>query len=174
MIIDLTTRKVKRVVKLPKTPFGITFDGESLICCCSGKDIQMISCTDFSCTNIPKTLMSQYSYIAIQGDKIVCTVPDDSKVSCLDNGKLVWEFKNESVLKKPGGITIDDKGNVFVVGMDSKNSLMISPDGKQYKQIQTKEYGLTEPSTIYFDKIRKQLLITNINSFAHLYDVSFY
>ncbi|CAC5401295.1 unnamed protein product [Mytilus coruscus] len=173
LIIDLTTRKVKRFVELPGTPFGISFDGKSLIYCCSGNYLYMISCLDFSCTNIQNTLMSPDSYIATHGGKIFYTVPYDSKVSCLYNGKLVWEFKNESVLKNPGGIAVDDKGNVFVVGIGSKNIVVISTDGKQYKEIQTKKYGLTNPSTIFFDSIRKQMIVSNDDNFAHIYDISY-
>ncbi|XP_063399481.1 uncharacterized protein LOC134684130 [Mytilus trossulus] len=172
IIIDLTTRKVKRFVKLPCTPYGITFDGESVICCSDGNDIH-ISMKDFCCTDIPSPCMSQDSYIAKQGDNTVYSVPDANKVFCLDEGTLVWEFKNDSVLKNQGGITVDDKGNVFVVGMSSKNIVVISPDGKQHKEIQIKECGLTEPSTICFDKINKQMLVTNVCNFAHLYDISY-
>ncbi|XP_063400226.1 uncharacterized protein LOC134684847 [Mytilus trossulus] len=102
MIIDLTTRKVKRFVELPGIPFGITFDGGSLICCCEGYDMREISCTDFSCTILPNTFTSTSSYVATQGEMIVYTFPYKNKVSCLNMRKLVWEFKNDA-LKNPGG-----------------------------------------------------------------------
>ncbi|CAG2220103.1 unnamed protein product [Mytilus edulis] len=34
IILDLGTRVIKEFVALPSEPFGITFDGKSLICCC--------------------------------------------------------------------------------------------------------------------------------------------
>ncbi|VDI64531.1 Hypothetical predicted protein [Mytilus galloprovincialis] len=173
LIVDLTTQKIKRFIDLPDSPFGITFDGESLIWCCTSTAIFRICCTDYSFTKYTSRLMSQFPYIATHGDRIIYTAPSKNTVSCLNKRKLVWKFKNETILKKPGGITVDDKGNVFVVGIESKTIVVISPDGKQYKQIQTEDCGLTEPSTIFFDNRRKQLLITNINSFAHLYDVSY-
>lgn len=67
------------------------------------------------------------------------THANENRVSCcLYSGEPVWEFKNETVLKNPRGITVDNKGNVFVVGMDSGNILVISSDGKQYQQIQNR------------------------------------
>ncbi|VDH91462.1 Hypothetical predicted protein [Mytilus galloprovincialis] len=172
VIIDLTTRKVKRFVKLPHRPYGITFDGKSLICCSHGNVIH-ISIKEFCCTDIPNTFMSQDSYIAKYGDNIVFSAPEANKVFCLNNGKLVWEFKNESVLKNPTGISVDDNGNVFVVGMGSQTIVVISPNGKEYKQILTKECGLAVPSKIFVDKIRKQMLVTNNSNFAHIYDISY-
>ncbi|CAC5401299.1 unnamed protein product [Mytilus coruscus] len=98
LIIDLTTRKVKRFIELSDSPYGITFDGESLICCCTGNGICRISCTDFNCTNIPNTSVSPLTYIVAHDDRIFYTAPSENTVSCLNRRKLVWEFKNESVL----------------------------------------------------------------------------
>ncbi|CAC5399723.1 unnamed protein product [Mytilus coruscus] len=173
IITDLTTRKEKRIINLSSTPYGITFDGKSLICCC--KDIRVISCTDFSNTIIPNTAVSAYSSIATHDGKIFYSDLQKNTVTCCSySGVPLWELKNKSVLQRPRGITVDDKGNVFVLIMDSSIILVISPDGKQYRQIQTKQYDLTKPSSIFFDKIRKQLLVTNEDCFAHLYSISYF
>ncbi|XP_052065634.1 uncharacterized protein LOC127705371 [Mytilus californianus] len=174
IIFDLTKRINKHFVALPTTPFGITYDGKSLICCCATEEIHVISCTDYSITTITNTVLPVFSYIATHVDRILYTNPMENKVTCcLYSGQLVWEFKNENVLRTPQGITVDEKGNVFVVGLKSQNILVIARDGKSYKEIKTTHYGLPQPSTIFFDKIRKQMLVTNEDSFAHLYDISF-
>ncbi|CAC5389889.1 unnamed protein product [Mytilus coruscus] len=174
LIVDLTIGNVITAVDLPSIPYGITFDGKSIILCCEGEDLQMISYRDLTISTIPNTLMAECSYLATHADKIFYTHASDNRVSCcLYSGEPVWVFKNERVLKNPRGITVDNKGNVFVVGMDSGNILVISSDGKQYHQIQTKQYGLTKPSAIFYDKIKKRMLVTNKNNFAHLYDISY-
>lgn len=129
--------------------------------------------------NIPNTIVSLHShdaYFATHGDNIFYTASDENKVSCLNRhrGEILWVFTNESVLETPGGITVDDKGNVFVVGTRFHNIIVISPDGKHYKQIKVFENEFLFPSPIFFDNIRKQILVSNENKIAHLYDVSYY
>ncbi|CAC5401314.1 TRIM2_3 [Mytilus coruscus] len=172
-IVDLTKKKVIMVIDLNNYPYGITYDGKSLICCVGDKDLHVISCTDYSITTIPYTFLPRYSYVSTHADKIFLTNPDKHTVTCcLYSGAQVWEFKDESVLNNPRGITIDNKGNVFVVGMNSCNVVVLSPDGKHSKQILSKEDGLDKPTSIYFDKERKQLLVTNHKQFVYIYNVS--
>ncbi|XP_063399493.1 uncharacterized protein LOC134684140 [Mytilus trossulus] len=173
IIVDLQTRKVIEFIPLPICPYGITYDGKSLICCVQHQDLRLISCTNYRITTIPNTALPTNSYVSTHADKIYFTNPEKHKVSCcLYNGTLVWEFKEETILKEPRGITTDDNGNIFVVCRESCNVLILSPDGKQYKQILNKDNGLNAPSTVFFHKIRKQLLVTNSSKIAHLYDIS--
>lgn len=79
------------------------------------------------------------------------------------------------MLNRPCGIATDTNGYVFVVGEKSCNVVGISSDGKQCKQILTKKDGLEKPKGIDFDKVRKQLLVTNqneIEQLAYVYNVS--
>lgn len=62
--------------------------------------------------------------------------------------------------------------NVFVVGLESKNILVIVTGKATKREIETTYYGLPKPRTIFFDKIRKQLLVTNEDSFVHLYNIT--
>lgn len=175
LIIDLTTRRVKHWVDLPARSYGITFDGKSILCCCAGNEIIVISCTDYSKTTIPNTVMSPFSHITSYNNKIFYTNPYENKVyCCLYNGELVWEFKKESVLKEPRGITVDDKGIIFVLEMGCNSVVVISSDGKHYKQLQIDQFDIPKPSSIYFDKFKKQILLTNEDNFANLYDISYF
>ncbi|CAG2247772.1 TRIM2_3 [Mytilus edulis] len=108
---------------------------------------------NYSITTIPNTGSPLYLCVSTHADKIFFTNPDKHTVSCcLYSGKLVWEFKDKSVLKNPRGITIDNKGNVFVVGKDSCNVVVISPDGNQCIQILYKEDGIDGLTAIAIGK----------------------
>ncbi|CAC5399692.1 unnamed protein product [Mytilus coruscus] len=173
--IDLSKRKVIKFIDLPGDPYGITFDGKSLICCVEEKELHVISCTDYSLTTIPNTFSPWYSYVSTYADKIFYTHPYINKVYCsLIDGTSVWVFNDEEALQMPRGISVDDKGNVFVVGESSCNVLVISPDGKQYKEILNDKNGLSNPFAVFFDKTRKQLLVLNKPSVAHLYKISYF
>lgn len=149
IILDFNTRVEKRFVS--SEPYGINFDGKSFICCCDEMAIHVISCEDFSIRIIANTVMHESSYITTQAYKILYTNPDENEVNCcLYSGELVWKFKNESRLKNSREITVDDKGNVFVVGLETINILVIASDAKRYKEIDTTHYGLPKPRTIFF------------------------
>ncbi|CAG2247779.1 unnamed protein product [Mytilus edulis] len=152
-IVDLAKKNIITFIDLHDDPSGITYDGKSLICCVVGKDLHVVSCADYSVTTVPNTATPWYSYVATHADKIFYTNPDKHTVACcLYSGELVWKFKDEGVLEYPQGITIDNNRNAFVTGMDSCNVVVISPDGRQYNQILTKEDGLDRPTSIFFDK----------------------
>jgi sugar lactone lactonase YvrE len=46
-----------------------------------------------------------------------------------------WEFNDERVLQCPLGISVDNDGNVYVVGCHSNNVMVISPDGQRHRQL---------------------------------------
>lgn len=174
-IIDLTKRKIRKFVDLPGDPYGITYDGKSMICRVKDKDLHVIACDDYRITTIPNTAVRCHSYVATYADKILYTNPEENKVfCCLFNGTRLWEFHDKTVLKTPQGITVDDQGNVFVVGRSSCNVLVISPDGKQYKQILNRKNGILGPFSIFCDNFRKQLLVTNQSPAAHLYEITYF
>ncbi|CAC5415307.1 unnamed protein product [Mytilus coruscus] len=173
-IIDLTKRKIIKFVDLLGDPYGITYDGKSMICRVKDTDLHVISCADYRITTNPNTVVRCHSYVSTHADKILYTNPEENKVfCCLFDGTRLWEFHDETVLKTPQGITVDDKENVFVVGRSSCNVLVISPDGKQYTQILNKEDCILEPFSIFCDNCRKQLLLTNQSLVAHLYDITY-
>ncbi|CAC5389887.1 unnamed protein product [Mytilus coruscus] len=102
LIVDLTIGNVITAVDLPSIPYGITFDGKSIILCCEGEDLQMILYRDLTISTIPNTLMSECSYLVTHADKIFYTHASDNRVSCcLYSGEPVWVFKNEKSLKEP-------------------------------------------------------------------------
>ncbi|VDI06237.1 Hypothetical predicted protein [Mytilus galloprovincialis] len=173
-VVDLTSRKVIKFIDLPDCSYGITHDGNSLICCVTNSKIHVVSCTDYSITTVPNTIVPRLSYISTNAGKIYFTNPEENRVSCcLYDGKHVWDFCERKVLEQPHGITVDDKGYVFVVGSTSCNVLVISPDGKRYKEILNKDNGLIKPIAISIYNLRNHLLVTNENNDAHLYKISY-
>ncbi|CAG2231471.1 unnamed protein product [Mytilus edulis] len=75
--------------------------------------------------------------------------------------KLQWTFHNESVLKTPYGIDVDNDGNVFVVGHRSNNVVVISSDGKRHREILTVSDGLDNPMSLHYSGTTNQLLVAN-------------
>lgn len=173
-IVDLTERKVTKFINLPGSTCGIAYDGKSLICCVEEQDLHVISFTDYRISTIPNTLLSYLSYVATHADKIFFTNIDKNSVTCCSyTGTLMWEFRDVCILRFPQGITVDTNGIIFVLGLESSNMVTISPDGKQCNNILTRRDDLYKPRAIFFDNIRKQLLLTNPSYVAYVYKVSY-
>jgi outer membrane protein assembly factor BamB len=82
--------------------------------------------------------------ISLRDGTIKCM--DRSTICCFTlTGQKIWEFKDESVLRTPNGIALDKNRNVYVAGVETNNVVVLSPDGKNCRQIITKSDGLNEP-----------------------------
>jgi sugar lactone lactonase YvrE len=75
-------------------------------------------------------------YVATSGDKLYYTSFYTGAVTCCDlHGTTQWEFKDNRVLRYPSGISVDNDGNLYVVGFISHSVVVISPDGQRHKQL---------------------------------------
>ena len=94
-------------------------------------------------------------------------------MTCCDlHGTIQWEFKDDRVLQFPRGISVDNDGNVYVVGYHSSNVVVISPDVQRHRQLLSSENGLKEPRVIDYNKSTNMLLVVNNNRTAFLFDVT--
>jgi sugar lactone lactonase YvrE len=90
--------------------------------------------------------MYYVDYVATSGDKLYYTSFYTGAVTCCDlHGTTQWEFKDQRVLQHPCGISVDNDGNVYVVGYSSNNVVVISPDGQRNRQVLSSEEGLVSP-----------------------------
>ncbi|XP_071149179.1 uncharacterized protein [Mytilus edulis] len=172
-IIDIESRKKIKFISLPDRPWGITRDQDSLFVCVERRGIYRVNTLDYTTSQLISWNFSGSTYVSVFAEKIYYTDRYDHSVVCCDRkGSHVWRFKEESVLKKPRGITVDKEGNVFLVGQHSSNVVIISNDGKHHRQILTKIQGLSEPFAIFFDKQTGKLLLANTRKNAFLYSVT--
>lgn len=80
----------------------------------------------------------------------------------------MWKYKSGS-LQSPTGITTDGFGNVYVVGMHSKNVIVISKDGQNGRELFKCK---VKPFSVHFNKHNNRLLVRDYEG-ATLYDVDF-
>ena len=133
----------------------------------------MLNLSDKSVSDIINRDMTNVNYVATFGDKLYYTNWNTHTVTCCDlQGKAQWKFEDESVLKFPLGISVDNDGNVYVTGRHSNNVMVISPDGQRHKQLLSSKDGLVEPCVLDYDRSTDRLLVVNQSGIAFLYDVS--
>ncbi|CAG2226156.1 unnamed protein product [Mytilus edulis] len=100
----------------------------------------------------------------------VTSDPDNNTVTCIDfQGMIQWEFKEESVLKCPQGISVDNDGNVYVVGAKSNTVVVISHDGKRHRQLLSSKEGLSYPYALHYDQSTNSLLVANDQDHAFFF-----
>jgi DNA-binding beta-propeller fold protein YncE len=172
-IININTNKTERCINTNQWCYGITYHNGVLLWCEVNRGIQMMKLSDDKITTLVKQIrLPSDSYITTCREKIYQTNPNTKAVTCYTiKGNKLWEFKDESVLNYPVGVTVDNDGNVYVTSYRSSSVVVLAPDGRQGRQILSSDDGLEEPRGIYFDKSKNCLLVTNYHGPSFLYHV---
>ena len=173
VIIDIESQKVMTTISMDTAIYGIAAIGRTIYYCALSKGIKMFNLNDKSISSVINSDMSGVYYVATSGDKLYYTNGNTHFVTCCDlHGTTQWEFKNEGVLRSPLGVFVDNDGNVFVVGYNSDNVVVISPDGQRHRQLLSYTDGLRSPRVLYYDKSTNRLLVVNNSSTAFLFNVT--
>ncbi|XP_052080381.1 uncharacterized protein LOC127718408 [Mytilus californianus] len=172
-IINIENRSKIKFINVPGPPYGITRDRDSLFVCVTELGIYKVNTFEYTTSHVISCKLPKYSYVYVFADKIYYTDNFDQSVVCCDfQGSRVWYFKDASVLKLPRGITVDNDDNVYVVGENSSNVVILSNDGKYHKEILTGKNELLHPSAISLDKQNGTLLVANRSQTAFLYKIA--
>jgi hypothetical protein len=69
-------------------------------------------------------------------------------------------------------IALDKNKNVYMVGRETQNVVVLSPDGKNCRQILAKSDGLNESISLCINIDRNELLVCNMNGPAFLFSLN--
>ncbi|CAC5425055.1 unnamed protein product [Mytilus coruscus] len=132
-------------------------------CCILPNENMVFACFD------KKSLT--FAYVETFQDLIYYTNTNTDDVTCCDmKGTVKWKFAFQNMTMIPLGITIDNTGNVYVT-TGNNNVIVISPDGKRYKELLSSRDGLRNPIALYFDRRTNKLLVSNRSGDAVIYDI---
>ncbi|CAC5416445.1 unnamed protein product [Mytilus coruscus] len=163
---------IREKILVSNSYYGIAVKGTKMFCSAVNKGIQSIKKSGKSQIIVLEN-ESYGGYVAIFGDKIYHTNHQTHYVTCYDlKGETQWTFKNVCVLEEPRGISVDNDGNVFVVGNKSKNVVVLSADGKQHKEILKASDDLLFPYTLDCNRSTNELLVANDAGKAMLFTES--
>jgi DNA-binding beta-propeller fold protein YncE len=172
-IIDIESQKVMTTITMDTNIYGMAVRGRTIYYCAWDKGLKMLNLSDRSVSDIISSNRSRFDYVATSGDKLYYTNFHTYTVTCCDlHGTTQWEFKDERVLKGPLGISVDNDGNVYVVGQFSNNVVVISPDGQRHRQLLSPKDGLSHPILLDYDIYTNSLLVVNRSSTFFLFDVT--
>jgi gas vesicle protein len=172
-IIDIVRKEVMTTISMNTDMYGMAVRGRTTYYCAGNKGLNMLNLSDKSVSKIINSDMSYIYCLATSGDKLYYANCNSHTVTCCDlHGATQWEFKDECVLNNPRGISVDNNGNVYVVGCSSNNVVVISPDGQRNRQVLSSEEGLVSPFVLDYDKSTNRLLVVNHKTTAFLFDVT--
>ena len=144
--------------------------GRTVYCCTRNKGLRILSLSDKSVSDIISSDMCSVNYVATSGDKLYYPNHRTQAITCCDlHGTTHWEFKYDHVLN---GISVDNDGNVFVVGYYSYNVVVISPDRQRHRQLLSSNDGPRNTRVLDYDKSTNRLLVVNNSNTAFLFDVT--
>ena len=173
-IINIDTKCTKRVIKTTGGCYGIAYHKGMLLVCEGSKGLIKMELSDGRITTLVKDVkLPGESFVTTFGDKIFQTNHVNNSVTCYTiNGEKLWEFKDESVLRQPVGVAVDNNCNIYVTSHYYNKVIVLSPDGKQWRQLLDQNYGISGPYGIYIDRTTNNILITNFSGSAFLYHIS--
>ncbi|CAC5388365.1 unnamed protein product [Mytilus coruscus] len=164
---------IREKILVNNSYYGIAAKDTKMICSTAGKGIQSIKQSGKSKIKVLENV-PYGGYVATFGDKIYHTNHKTHSIKCSDkNGEKRWAFENECVLKEPRGISVDNDGNVFVVGNESNNVVVLSADGKQHKEILKASENLLYPYILDYNRSTNELLVANASGKAMLFTVDY-
>jgi WD40 repeat protein len=172
-IIDIVSSEVLTTISMDANIVGMAIRGGTIYYCAWEKGLKKRSLGDNSVSDIINRDMTAVYYVAASEDKLYYANYEKHTVTCCDlHGTTQWEFNSERVLQVPRGISVDNDGNVYVVGYESNNVVVISSDGQRHIQLSSSKDGLVNPCVLEYDKSTNRLLVVNEEHTAFLFDVT--
>ena len=173
-IINIDTKRPERVIKPTVVCYGIAYHKGTLLLCERSRGLIKIELSEGRITTLVEDIkLSAESFATTFGDKIFQTNHKNNSVTCYTiNGEKLWEFRDESVLRQPTGVAVDNNCNIYVTSCNYNKIIVLSQDGKQWRQLLDQNDGMSGPYAIFIEKTTNNILISNYSASAFLYHIS--
>lgn len=107
------------------------------------------------------TANTPYTVAATKDGCVYWTTWDNDEVHYIDRSGTQRFFYSSPELKDPVGVAVDSKGDVYVLGQESKNVHKISNEGNSDKVVLKESNGLHAPSGMAISCKKTEVLIIN-------------
>jgi hypothetical protein len=172
-IINIESKEVMTTISMDTGIYGMAVRGRTIYYCTGNKGLKMQNLSDQSVSKIINSDISYIYCLTTLEDKLYYTGCNSDTVTCCDlHDTTQWEFKDKRILEDPRGISVDNNGNVYVVGCISDNVVVFSPDGQRHRHMLSSEDGLVSPRVLDYEKSTNMLLVVNQGESAFLFEVT--
>ncbi|XP_063411338.1 uncharacterized protein LOC134694265 [Mytilus trossulus] len=168
-IIDLTSLKPGRIIKVEGTCSGITCVKDKIWVKNKSHTLTIVNFNGKVLKEI-QTTFDPCDICANQDGDVYCTDWGSDKVFLVSSDGKEDELYNSPDLKGANGIAVDDRGDVYVSGYLSNNIHKISNDRKKHDIVLTADDGIDGPFGISYNKDTRELSVVNgFGSFINIY-----
>ncbi|XP_063420294.1 uncharacterized protein LOC134705505 [Mytilus trossulus] len=165
-IINLTSFKPGRKIKVEGFCRGITRLKDKIWI---RNQLNTLTIVDFNgkVLNTIQTSFDPSNIFASQDGDVYCTDNTNGKVFIVTKDGKEREIYNSPDLDGAVGISIDDRGDVYVAGKGSNNIHRIYHDGQTSDIVLTADDGIDRPTRLSYNYETRQLLVVN-NDCKHI------
>lgn len=172
LIINISTGSVTGTIETSSCCYGLSYDEDKLYVVVGCGNICVMDLTGKVIRKIllPLDTYTNITDITVYRDKFVC-IDRTSIYCCSLDGKEMWKFENFGYgeLRR---VTADSEGNVYMTNYYKTTVIVVSNNGKHYREILTDNNELKWPCGIDFDRKENLLLVSNEHDGrAFLYDI---
>lgn len=160
-IVNLSTEKIEKTLSTENNLYGISYINNYIIFCVPRAGLKRLNLTNETIDSvIDDKKVAINSYVVASKKKICYTCPDTSDGVVVLNSlyDVIFKLQDKTLLRFPCGVAIDRNKNVYMIGFESTNLLVITPDGKTH-QLLGKDEGLDSPTAVHYNYHTKQLMV---------------
>jgi DNA-binding beta-propeller fold protein YncE len=166
-IVNIDKQNILHKITSDRRCYGITHCDGKLYHCSYLEGIRRFDMKIETNQLLIPTDIGEFSYISCDRNKLFYT-PNTESVNCCDiNGKSICRLLDTSLRRSPRGAVVNNQGFVFVAGEQSRNIVVISPDGNSSKE----EYHFSSPRVMCYDKYGNTILVCNTGRKAFWFQI---
>ncbi|CAC5415693.1 unnamed protein product [Mytilus coruscus] len=170
---DLKSKLIKNTIKTNNACFGVAYNDE-MIYYCSRDSVKIARVKDDNSCTIANLAYKWNGWrnIALFGESMYFTNNANNSVLCFNvQGRKLWEYKDDDILKGSSGIAVDKYGIVYVALKEKHCVVAVSPDGKREVGFLSSKDGITKPSKLAYDNVRDLLLVGSYDGKCALFEI---
>ena len=157
-LVDVDKNKTTKKLILSHACHGLSSDGQILaISSINEKKCSLVNLKDMS----PKILEGVWgTCIALFNENIYCADCYENKVSCYrKSGEPLWTFMHTDI-SNIYGLTLDINGYVYIASYRNEVIVVVTPDGKTSKTIQSNADGIINPTGTDINKEKRIMIVS--------------
>ncbi|XP_052059195.1 uncharacterized protein LOC127699849 isoform X2 [Mytilus californianus] len=161
-IIDLTSLKLGRIIKVGRCCYGITSVKDKIWVNGQPKTLSIVDINGKVLKTI-RTTFNPWDICANKDGDIFCLHDNSDKVFVVTSDGKEREIYSSPDLDDSQGVAVDHRGDVYVVGRGSNNIHIISDNGQGHDIVLTADDGINLPGGLSYNYETRELLVINNN-----------
>lgn len=174
-VVDISKNECVKKLPTKQAVGGIVFFNGYILFCFPLSGIFRVSINGNPSYKVERvfadTRVTEDSNLVVNSNRICYTSQRQHAVTVLDSEyKILFQVQNR-LFYDIYGITMDENFNIYVTSMDANNLVAISPDGSSCHQLLGGNNDLKCPTSVVYDRDKKQLIVVVKGGGTVLYSV---